>query len=46
MDGRNANKVCQDPECRYGDRQHFHILTNSGSYVRFVVEKPKQKNYD
>jgi hypothetical protein len=46
MQDRNVNKMCHDENCRHMDRQHFHVLTNSGNYVKFIVEKPKKKPYD
>lgn len=47
------NKNYDDNECMKDDceyhfpirRRHKHVVTPDGSYVQFVVEKPKQQSY-
>jgi hypothetical protein len=34
--------ICRDSECSYGMKKHYHVNTSNGSYVRFIVEKPKE----
>lgn len=43
MQDRNVNKQCVDPKCDYAMKAHWHVRTNDGVYVKFIVEKPKQK---
>lgn len=45
MQSRNEDSICRADVCEYNQpvhRLHTHVLTNNGSYVRFIVEKPKQ----
>lgn len=46
MLNQNENKYCHDPECPYGEKQHIHVITNNGNYVKFIVENKKPKSYD
>ena len=42
MDQANENdKRCYNMECDYSMKPHYHVMTNNGSYVRFIVDKPK-----
>ena len=31
-------KECYDQECEYRERRHYHVLTNDGSYIKYIVE--------
>ena len=46
MQDRNESNTCYDPDCDHAMRMHYHVRTNDGSYVKFIVEKPQQKEYD
>ena len=49
MQNRSASDECYDDNCLHNVpymRPHYHVMTNDGGYVRFIVEKPKQKEYD
>lgn len=42
----DKNKLCLNEDCEYNPgiiRPHVHIMTNDGSYVKFIYEKPKNK---
>lgn len=44
MERQSANNPCDDPECNHNfpyRREHYHVITNDGSYVKFIVEKSK-----
>lgn len=44
MQNKNEDKICYADVCEYNQpvhRPHTHTMTNNGSYVRFIVEKPK-----
>lgn len=44
MPDRNVDKVCHADSCEYNSpvhRPHIHVLTANGSYVKFIIEKPK-----
>jgi hypothetical protein len=48
MDGKNNNagSICHDLNCEYNlpvIRPHIHKNSIDGSYVKYIVEKPKQK---
>ena len=32
---------CYDIDCEFHERRHVHHRTTDGSYVKFIVEKPK-----
>lgn len=50
MDNRKPenDKQCLDMGCEYHpsgyQRPHIHVMTNNGSYVRFIIEKPKERS--
>jgi hypothetical protein len=51
MQNPNENKKCENENCMYHQpymRPHYHVKTNDGIYVRYIVEKPKikEKEYD
>jgi hypothetical protein len=49
MLNRNANSPCYVPDCLYNIpaiKPHIHVQTSNGHYVRYIIEKPKQKQYD
>lgn len=44
MQNRKDDKICYKDVCEYNSpihRPHIHVMTNNGSYVKFIVEKPK-----
>jgi len=45
MVDRNESNICYDQYCRHAGKSHYHVMTNDGGYVKFIVEKPK-KSYD
>lgn len=39
-------KPCLNPKCDYNIpviRPHIHVITSNGSYIRYIIEKPKLK---
>lgn len=46
MQSKNESDRCYDDQCDYAMRPHYHVRTNNGTYIKYIVEKPKQKNYD
>lgn len=46
MLSKKEDNICTDGDCYYGIKKHYHIVTSNGAYVRFIVEKPKQRNAD
>lgn len=48
MANPNADKICRDEKCEYNYpfmKPHYHVQTNDGGYVRYIVEKTKVKEY-
>lgn len=49
MQSRNVNNqtdshhdtLCYDIECRYHGREHKHVRTNDGEYIKYIVPKPQ-----
>lgn len=46
MQNKNANKECYNRDCAFHPspdvfKPHIHVMTNNGSYVKFIVPKPK-----
>jgi len=44
MLNKSANDVCYSQDCEYNYpymRAHTHVRTPDGTYVKFIVEKPK-----
>lgn len=43
MQSRNANspEPCRVADCPY-QKPHVHVNTNNGSYVKYIIEKPKK----
>ena len=38
------NSLCNNPDCEYNPGficPHYHVQTNNGNYVKYIVEKPK-----
>jgi hypothetical protein len=49
MQNRNDGSECYDADCDHnygGIRPHVHVMTNDGSYVKFIVPKPKEIRLD
>lgn len=49
MQNKREDSVCYNMDCNFNQpflRPHRHYMTNDGSYVRYVVEKKPQPNYD
>ena len=49
MANPNENRECHDAKCDYNFpymRPHQHVLTNNGTYIKFIVEKPKLRSQD
>jgi len=49
MQRQSANNLCHDEECPHNfpyRREHYHVVTNDGSYVKFIVEKSKIRQSD
>lgn len=42
---RGGNDQCWDKDCTY-QKPHFHIHTPNGSYVKYIIEKPKERKLD
>lgn len=42
MPNKKEDDLCWVDECPY-QKPHKHISTNNGSYVKYIIEKPKQK---
>lgn len=42
MQNRKDGK-CHNEECEHFPREHRHVMTNNGAYVKFIVEKPIDK---
>ncbi len=47
MQSKNEDNLCWVDECQY-QKPHKHIRTNDGSYVKYIIEKPKanKEQYD
>jgi hypothetical protein len=49
MLNKKEDELCWVDECTY-KKPHKHIRTNDGSYVKYIIEKPKananKENYD
>lgn len=46
MLNKNEDKLCFDDKCMYNNpyhREHYHVRTIHGEYVKFIVDKPKIK---
>ena len=44
MQSKNVSDICYSQDCEYNSpylRAHKHVRTPDGSYVKFIVEKPK-----
>lgn len=45
----DKDKLCNDNTCEYGlppvGRPHYHVRTNDGGYIRYIVEKPKEPKF-
>lgn len=49
MADNESSNVCYEKECQFNypyQRPHYHVVTNNGTYVKYIVEKPKKKDYD
>jgi len=38
-DVKSSDPRCYNIDCRHHGRAHKHIRTNSGTYVKFIIEK-------
>jgi hypothetical protein len=36
---------CEDNQCPYM-RPHRHVVTGYGTYVKYIIEKPRQRSQD
>lgn len=46
MQNKNVGKPCESTECDYNIpfmRPHVHVRTPDGTYVKFIVDKPKTR---
>lgn len=43
MKDRNVEDKCYSPDCIHYPRQHKHIRSIDGEYVKFIIDKPIQR---
>lgn len=46
MQKQKEDDVCRSHDCRYGPKEHYHVVTSNGSYVKFIVRKRSLENAD
>jgi hypothetical protein len=46
MQRAKENNICLDMGCRFHGKMHYHVKTNDGSYVRFIVENRSNNHAD
>lgn len=49
MQSRNENStnrvngdICYDQDCRFHGREHKHVKTNDGEYVKYIIQRSPQ----
>lgn len=34
-----ADSLCYDMDCRFFGREHKHVITSNGEYVKYIIHK-------